>query len=395
VNCTKGLVGYSILWLGVLFGLPKDAVANSADLSKLDTVDSTAHQPDSSFSSNRDRPIHALTVAAIAPAETATPSLERQTLAALPLKATVVAAKDVPSAPYPESPALPSNYPPDTTSDGESPVTSEDESTTGQDDLTEPGDPELGILRLRERELATEQRNETETIFLVGGVNYLRSNNILLDDFDPVNDQLVSAGASLLAIPSLGPRTQLVAAINGNVTRYSRLSDLDYNNFGFQVGVQQTLLPNTYGEISLSNQQFFDSDSGDRFLNDYSTWLTLSRRDQLTTRLTLNSFYQLRLSFTDPSDRSRVGNALGASFNYELPLNFGVGLDYQFILTDFTRQDRNDAYHQITAELSYNLSPNSRASIFGGFSFGESSDPDINFNSSIFGISINANLSLF
>jgi hypothetical protein len=392
VNCTKSLVGYSILWLGVLFSFSKNAVANPAIALKFESLDSSvspSHPID-------DRTSPSLMVTAIAPVESLSLTPERQELAALPLKETFVSPKDVPAAPYPETPALPSGYPPATTPGGETLPNSTNEPDANPDDLTETGDPELGVLRLREQELITEQQNENnETVFLLGGVNYLRSNNILLDDFDPVNDQLLSAGATLLAVPSLGPQTQLIAAINGNLTRYSRLSGLDYNNFGVQVGIQQQLWPNTYGEISLSNQQFIDANSGDRFLNDYSAWLTLSRRDRLNSKLTLDSFYQLRLSFTDPSDRSRVGNALGLSLDYDLPLNFGIGLDYQAALTDFTRQDRNDVYHQLTAELNCYFSPNARASVFGGFSFGDSSDPDINFNSFIFGASINFNVSLF
>lgn len=377
-----------MFWFGILFSIPKNAIASPSVPVKLDIPDPSLDQPDFSSPLHRDRPSTPLVPTAIALPETQSPRLEQQALSTLPLKATFIDSKEVPAAPYPESPALPADYPLD-------PIpapSSTDQPEESQDSSNETSDPELGVLRLRERELVT-QRNQT--VFFAGGVNYLRSNNMLLDDFDPVNDQLLNAGATLFAIPTLGPQTQLIAAINGNLTRYSRLSELDYNDFGVRVGVQQVLFPNTYGEISLSNQQFFDADSGDRFLNDYSTWLTLSRRDQLATQLTLNSFYQLRLSFTDPSDRSRIGNTLGVSLNYDLPHNFGVGLDYQVTLTDFTRQDRNDAYHQLTAELNYNLSANSRASLFGGFSFGDSSDPDINFNSSIFGMSINFNVSLF
>ncbi|MBD2464060.1 hypothetical protein H6G89_23945 [Oscillatoria sp. FACHB-1407] len=389
MNCTKGLVGYSILWIGLLLSVSENAVANPAIPLKVESPDATASQP------SPDRPSTAPVAMAIAPIKIPSMPLEQQGLSASSLQTTATP-KELPAAPYPETPALPSGYPATLPLEDETPSNPTSEPDASTDDLTETGDPELGILRLRERELTIEQTNEpNETVFLLGGVNYLRSDNILLDDFDPVNDQLLSAGATLLAVPSLGPQTQMIAAINGNLTRYSRLPELDYNNFGVQIGVQQQLLPNTYGEISLSNQQFIDANSGDRFLNDYSAWFVLSRRDRLNSNLTLDSFYQLRLRFTDPSDRSRVGNTLGVSLNYDLPPDFSVELDYQIALTDFTRQDRNDVYHQLTTELNYYLSSNTRASVFGGFSFGDSSDPDINFNSFIFGASINFNLSLF
>ena len=268
-------------------------------------------------------------------------------------------------------------------------------------DLVEPGDltaaspdidPELGRLRLRERQVATRQ--EPQSVFLFGRIDYFNSDNILLNDFDPVNDQLLTASVSLLAAPNLGPRTQLIASVGGDFARYRQLSDLDYNDVQFRAGIRQTLFPRTYGEISWSNQQFFELD-GARFLNDHSLRLSLSRRDRLAPRLTLDSFYQFRVSFTDPAERSRLSNTIGTYLNYEIQPDLDVGLDYQLILTDFTQQERTDSYHQLLAQLSYNLSRNSRVSLYGGFSFGRSSDPNINFNSGILGIAVSANFALF
>ncbi|HEY9622883.1 MAG TPA: outer membrane beta-barrel protein [Crinalium sp.] len=390
---TKGLLKHSVIALGVLLSIPKDADAKPPVPAKFNTPAPTTQSTDYSLSvTTGDRSLTSLAIATPS-IEVETPSPEHSSLTELPLKVALVAPKDIPSAPYPESPAIPQEYSP--ANPGTQPPADQTPSSTDSQDSTSPdaADPELGNLLLREAELSPEQNNDT--VFLLLGANYLRSNNVLLDDFDPVNDQLVSLGATLLAIPSLGPQTDLIASLSGNITRYSDLSELDYNDLEFQVGVQQFLFSNTYGEISLSNQRFFDADSGDRFLNDYSTRLTLSHRDQLASRLNLDSFYQLRLSFTDPSDRSRVSNSLGVSLNYDLQDNLAASLDYQFVLTDFTRQDRNDAYHQITAQLNCYLSRNTRANLFAGFSFGDSSDPDINFNSSIFGISINTSVSLF
>lgn len=255
-------------------------------------------------------------------------------------------------------------------------------------------DPELGNLRLRERELAVN-RQHINSVFLLGRVDYFNSNNILLDDFDPVNDQIATAGLSLLAVPNLGQHTQLIASISGDIARYHDLTDLSYNDLELRAGIRQWLFPRTYGEISWKNSQFFDANTGDRFLNDHSIFFSLSHRENLTPQLSFDGFYELRLGFSNPNDRSRITNQFGASLNYDVQQNLDVGLDYQFFLTDFTQHDQQDSYHQVTAEVSYDINSNSRVSIYGGFSFGQSSDPTINFNSAVFGAVFDVSVPLF
>lgn len=255
-------------------------------------------------------------------------------------------------------------------------------------------DAELGRLRLRESELAIEQE-EVDTVFLRGRLDYFRSDNILLDDFDPVADQLARAGLSIVAVPQLSPSTQLLASVGGSFAFYGDLSELNYSNLEFRAEVEQTIFPNTYATIGWSNRQFFSSEDGDRFLNNHAVRLALSRRDLLTEQLSLNSYYQLRFNFADPVDRSRLTNTIGASLNYALQPDLDLGLNYELDLTDFTQQDRNDAYHQVTAQLGYDLTRNSRVSLYGGFSFGRSSESDVDFDSSILGISFSTYLPLF
>ena len=259
----------------------------------------------------------------------------------------------------------------------------------------ETSDSELGILRLREQELEQiePQDDSSETVFFIGRLSYFKSDNILLDRLDPVDDQLLSLGATLLAAPSLGPNTLLITSVEGSLIHYSQLSELDYRELEFRASIRQFLSARTYGEIGWSNQQLFND--GDRFFNDHSLRLTLARRDPLIPDLRLDSFYQLRLSFAEPGDRSRIVNTLGVALNYNIQPNLQAALDYQLTLTDFTQQDREDTYSQLVAQLSYDLSRNSRVILFGGFSFGGSSDSDVDFNSSIFGASIDVNVSLF
>lgn len=255
-------------------------------------------------------------------------------------------------------------------------------------------DPELGRLLLREQPVTAVEPDQ-DVVFLQGRMDYFRSDNILLGNFDPVDDQLFRLNGSLLAVPNLGPQTQLVAAVGGGIARYVDLADLDYNTLELRAGIRQELSPRTYGELGWSNFQFFDREGGDRFLNDHSLRLSFAHRERFSPKLTLDGFYQLRLSFTNPDDRSRVTNTLAAFLSYEITPRLGVGLDYSYTLTNFTQQEREDSYHQIAAQLSYRLSRNSSVSLYAGFSFGRSSDSTIDFDSTILGVVVNANLALF
>ncbi len=253
-------------------------------------------------------------------------------------------------------------------------------------------DPELGNLRLRE--LETPPAPSKPAVYLLGGVSYLRSNNVF-SDIQPVDDGFVRGGLTLLANPSLGPQTSLFASVGGNLIRYSSQSQFDYNELRLNLGIRQELSPRTYGEVGWINRQLFDQESGDRFLNDHSLYLELGRRDSLAKQLSLDTYYQFRFSFADPTNRSQVINSVGASLAYNLSASLQVALDYQFALADFTEQNRQDQYHQLIARLTYTISPNSRLYLFGGRSFGNSSDPTIDFNGFIFGAGVDFNLTLF
>ncbi len=257
--------------------------------------------------------------------------------------------------------------------------------TTGED-------PELGNLRLRD--LERPPAVSTPSVSLLGGVSYFRSNNIF-SDVKPVDDGLVRTGLTLLANPSLGPQTSLFASVGGNLIRYDTQSQFDYNELRFNLGIRQELSSRAYGEVGWSNRQLFDKESGDRFLNDHSLYLELGRRDFLGEQLTLDTYYQFRLSFADPANRSQAINSVGATLAYNPSSSLQLALDYQFALANFTEQEQQDQYHQLIARLTYTLSPNSRLYLFGGHSFGNSSDPNIDFNGFIFGAGVDFNLTLF
>jgi hypothetical protein len=255
-------------------------------------------------------------------------------------------------------------------------------------------DPELGKLRLRELTPPSSPASSKSAVYLLGGVGYFRSNNIF-SGIDPVNDGLFRSGLTILAAPTLGPNTTLFASVSGNIVRYSEQSQYDYNELNYSAGIRQQINSQTYGELGWNNRHLFSQSRGDRFLYEHSIYLELGRRDLLAKQVTLDTYYQLRGSFASPSDRSQLINSVGASLGYNPTSSLQLALDYQFAFAHFTQQERQDQYHQLLARLTYTLSPNSRFYIFGGHSFGHSSDPYIDFNGLVFGTGLNFNLTLF
>lgn len=276
-------------------------------------------------------------------------------------------------------------------------------------------DPELGILRLQEQPLSLELGTDPElgilrldeqpppqipprpspvAVYLVGNLDYFNSNNII-SAVDPVGDQLFRPAIALVGSARLGERTTAYASAEGALIRYVDLSELDYNELKFDASLTQRLTPRVYGTIGWTNQQLFLDEGGDRFLNDHSLRLALGRRDLLSPRLGLDTYYQFRASFAEPSDRSRIRNTVGASLLYALQPNLQAGLNSQMTWASFTEQDRDDFYGQVFTQLSYQMSRNSNLSLFAGFSFGDSSNPFIDFNDFIFGANVSVGLRLF
>ncbi|GAB4206652.1 MAG: hypothetical protein Fur006_63940 [Coleofasciculaceae cyanobacterium] len=253
-------------------------------------------------------------------------------------------------------------------------------------------DPELGKLRLRE--LAAPPPPSQPAVYLLGGAGYFRSNNIF-SGVNSVDDGLFKAGLTLLAVPSIGPETSLFASVGGNIYRYSDLSVYNYDELNFSAGIRQKIGSRTYGELGWNNRQLFSEDGGDRFLDDHSVYLELGRRDVLARQLTLDTFYQFRVSFANPSDRSQIINYLGTSLGYTPIPPLELALGYQFAFSDFTQKERQDTYHQVIASLNYTLTPNSRLYLYGGHSFGNSSDKFTDFEGLVFGAGINWSLPLF
>jgi hypothetical protein len=271
---------------------------------------------------------------------------------------------------------------------------------------------ELGKLVVREQQLEQQQPPQPPEPqprpigYLQANVGYFHTNNIFSSKVDPVEDGLIYSGLTLASAPlALGSRTYLNGSINGNLIRYVNQSKYNYNQLRFNVGVYQQLSPRMYGEIGWSNQQLFyarngsNFDAGDRFLNENSFRLSLGRRDPLTPRLMLDSFYELRLSLTDPpskqENRDRVIHSVWISLNYYLKQSLQVGLNYQFGLSDFTRRDREDQYHRLYGHFTYGISNYTNLSLQGGATIGGSTDRNIDFDGWFFSVNYNLELGRF
>lgn len=261
-----------------------------------------------------------------------------------------------------------------------------------------PLDPDLGCLRIP---LPQAPSSPPPVLYLIPRFDFFHSNNIL-SAIDPVDDGLIRPSLALLAVPPLGPDTYLVASVEGAINRYFRVTEFNYDELRIRAGIFHRLSPNMTAEIGWTNQQLFISGnripgfpSGTRFLNDHAARLEISRRDQLTDRLALSTFYQLRVGFAQPEDRSRVLNILFLSLNYDLTKSVQLGLDYQFAAANFTVVPRTDIYHQILGRVTFNAFQNTQLSVYSGFSLGDSSVPSIDFNSYVVGVSLSLNLPLF
>ncbi len=226
--------------------------------------------------------------------------------------------------------------------------------------------------------------------YLLGRVGYFHTSNIFSSRTNPIDDGLIFTGLTLAAAPfKIAPKTYLNGSIDGNIIRYSDQSEFDYNQIRFNLGIYQQLTSKMYGEIGWNNQQLFYSkssdrfnfSSGDKFLNENSFRLSVGRRDPLAPKLNLDSFYELRLSLTNPPEkRNRFINYVWFSLNYSLEESLRFGIDYQFNLANFLERSREDQYHRLSANLKYGISDLSSISLQSGFTLGGSTDRNIDFD---------------
>ncbi|MBN3906978.1 MAG: hypothetical protein HWQ35_10585 [Nostoc sp. NMS1] len=241
--------------------------------------------------------------------------------------------------------------------------------------------------------------------YLEGRVGYFQTTNIFSSNDSPIEDGLIISGLTLTsAYFPLGSKTFLNGSIDGNLIRYINQSQYHYNQLRFNLSLYQQLSQRMYGELSWNNQQLFyanNSDrldsfkAGDRFLNENSLQLSLGRRDPLTPKLTLDSFYELSVNFADPQSRDRIINSFWVSLNYYLQKPLQVGIDYQVNFSDFTQRDREDQFHRIFGHLNYRISDTTYMNVQAGMSLGSSTAENIDFDGWFFTINYNLQLGQF
>ncbi|MBW4559665.1 MAG: hypothetical protein KME32_00670 [Mojavia pulchra JT2-VF2] len=240
--------------------------------------------------------------------------------------------------------------------------------------------------------------------YLQARVAYFHTSNIFSSDVDPIEDSLMFYGLTLAsAYLPLGPKTYINGSIDGNLIRYVDQSIYNYNQIRFNLGLYQQLSRRMYGEISWSNQLLFYANNGDffkagdRFLNENSLRLSLGRRDPLSSKFFLDSFYELSFNFADPKNRNRIINSLWLSLSYYWQKSLQVGLNYQLNLTNFTqRQDlREDEFHRLFGHLTYRTSNYSSFNLQSGFNFGSSNAANIDFDGWFFSVNYNWDLGQF
>ncbi|MGB3616216.1 MAG: hypothetical protein WBA10_20655 [Elainellaceae cyanobacterium] len=250
-------------------------------------------------------------------------------------------------------------------------------------------DPDLGVLRLQP---AQPESPPPPVVYFTASSSAIFSDNALSSD-EPIDDGIFRAGIGLRAVPALGDRTYAVLTANGNIVRYADAEQVNYDELELGASLFHRITRRAYVDVGWKNEQLF-RESGDRFLSDHQLRATIGRRDQIG-RLQVNTAYQLQRSFADPERRSRLLNRLRLSAQYPLQADLDLGISYQLALVDFTESDRNDHYQQILAQLSYQPSPETRISLFGGGRFGDSDLDRIDFDSVLFGVSFGVNLPLF
>ncbi|WP_375472085.1 hypothetical protein [uncultured Nostoc sp.] len=241
--------------------------------------------------------------------------------------------------------------------------------------------------------------------YLQGRVGYFQTSNIFSSNDSPIEDGLIISGLTLASTYfPLGSKTFVNGSIDGNLIRYINQSEYHYNQVRFNLSIYQQLSQRMFGEISWSNQQLFYANSsdrfdsfkaGDRFLNENSLQLSLGRRDPLTSRLTLDSFYQLSVNFADPQSRNRIINSFWVSLNYYLQKPLQVGIDYQMNLSDFTQRDREDEFYRLFGHLNYQISDTINMNMEAGVSLGSSTAENIDFDGWFFTINYSFQLGRF
>ncbi|MGB3309497.1 MAG: hypothetical protein WBG32_13805 [Nodosilinea sp.] len=268
-------------------------------------------------------------------------------------------------------------------------------------------DNDLGILRIRDQpQLPTQVARPPAKIgFFSARLAIASSDNILLAVNDVgglTSDTFLRPSIAFGIYPSLGPQTALIATADLGLQRYSAQSSLNYDDLRFRVGLRQGLGSRSYGQLIVTYQELYrPGGNRARFFKNTALGLTLGRRDPITPKLALDSYYLVQFNDAQSTgsgtvtDFSRIFQSAGAYLGYDITPRVQLGLSYQLNLIDYTAQPRYDTFQQVLGQVVYRLSPNLRLNLYGGVSFGRSSEPRVRFDDTFFGAAIDATIPLF
>ncbi len=269
-------------------------------------------------------------------------------------------------------------------------------------------DNDLGILRIRDQPQipVVAPRPPAKIGFFSARLAIASSDNILL----AVNtvgggltgDTFVRPSIGFGVYPALGPQTALIATADYGLQRYGAQSSLNYDDLRLRVGLRQGLTPRSYGQLIFTYQELYRPGANrGRFFKNTALGLTLGRRDPITPRLALDTYYLLQFNGAQSTsngtatDFSRFFQSAGGYLGYDIAPNLQAGISYQLNFIDYTTQDRYDTFQQVLGQVVYRISPNLRFNVYGGVSFGRSSEPRVRFDDTFFGAAIDATIPLF
>ncbi|WP_020479976.1 transporter [Nodosilinea nodulosa] len=268
-------------------------------------------------------------------------------------------------------------------------------------------DNDLGILRIRQQPQLPMQaaRPPAKIGFFSARLAIASSDNILLAVNDVgglTGDTFLRPSIAFGVYPALGPQTALIATADLGLQRYGAQSNLNYDDLRFRVGLRQGLTPRSYGQLIFTYQELYRPGANRaRFFKNTALGLTLGRRDPITPKLAFDSYYLVQFNGAQSTngattvDFSRLFQSAGGYLGYDITPRVQLGLSYQLNLIDYTAQTRYDTFHQVLGQVVYRLSPNLRLNVYGGFSFGRSSEPRVRFDDTFFGATIDATIPLF
>ena len=109
----------------------------------------------------------------------------------------------------------------------------------------------------------------------------------------------------------------------------------------------------------------------------------------------LDTAYELRVRFTNPSDRSRIENSLSTNLRYDVSPDWQASFGYRLALNDYTQNGRFDTTHRLQAATTFLPTQDTFVTGFAAYLFGNSSAANVDLENFSFGLGVGVNLPLF